>query len=201
MIIRQTAFGTDFVGLFLVFAGNKLLYPERLKAKEMIEGVDSVPVKADMDMLGLFYTGNSKAVLGTDSASIKPTILNTKFTAIGNLIAANDKGAIISPLLEKNQKEIEKALGVKSAVTTIAGLNIVGSLMLVNNHGAAVHQAASEAEISIVEKTLGVDTDVGALMRSGYLGSLATVSDDTLIVAPSAIAPELAQISEILEID
>jgi translation initiation factor 6 (eIF-6) len=200
VIIRKPAFGTDFIGLFLLFAGDTLLRPWRMPNKEVPEGIESKPLKAESDMLGIFFAANSHGLVGSMEAE-GATVLDTKFTAVGNLVRANDHGAIISPLLDGAKGEIEEALGVPATVTTVAGLNLAGSLTLANNHGAVVHPNATPGEMETIGRALGVPAHYGTLVKSGFLGSMGAVSDGALLVSPSAMPPELAQIAEILEID
>ncbi|MBR9680514.1 MAG: hypothetical protein GOU98_01665 [Candidatus Altiarchaeota archaeon] len=197
MIIRKTAYGTDFVGLFTLFSGKEYYYP-KLMPKPPHEGIE---ISTDSNLLGMFFEGNKNGIVGTENADLKVTKIETKYTALGNLICATDKGAVISPLIENKKKEIENALKVKASVTQIAGIDIIGSLVLANNKGAVVHPNASETEMDIVAKALKVHVDQATILRSGFLGSMAVANDDILIITPSVMAPEMAQIAEILEID
>ena len=197
MIIRKTAYGTDFVGLFTLFSGQAYYYP-KLMLKPPYEGTE---VSTESNLLGMFFEGNKNGLIGTENADIKVTKIDTKYTALGNLICATDKGAIISPLIENKKKEIETALKVKASVTQIAGIDVIGSLILANNKGAVVHPNASETEMDTVAKALKVHVDNATILRSGFLGAMAAVNDEVLVVTPSVMAPEMAQIAQVLELD
>jgi len=197
MIIRKQAYGTDFLGLFTLFSGEEFIYPEFMPKPPM----EGKAVKSKSNLLGMFFEGNKNGLLGTEDINFEHTILKTKYTAIGNLICANDKGAIISPLIEKQKKQIEEALGVKATVTKISGIDIIGSLVIANNNGAAVHPNASEEEIETVSKALGVHADRATIRRGGFIGSMAVANDEVLVITPGALAPEMAQIAQILDID
>ena len=54
-------------------------------------------------------------------------VLDTKFNALGNVICANDKGAIVSPALSKeNCKIISDVMGVEVLPKKIAGSHLAG---------------------------------------------------------------------------
>ena len=55
-------------------------------------------------------------------------ILDTKHNALGNLICVNDKGGVISPIIEKGFiKEIEDVLDIEVIQKNVAGFHQVGS--------------------------------------------------------------------------
>lgn len=203
MIIRLQPLGTDFVGLFLLLAKGKLYYSKYLGGGgfgNIIKDVPSKAVEADSHLLGIFYAGNSKGIIGS-LPGLGAKLLDTKYTALGNLVVANDKGALISPLIKGLKKKIETELGVKATIGSVAGLDITGALVIANNKGACVHSEASEKDLKLVEKALGVPVDVATICKSGYLGAMATVNDEVLVASTSIMAPEMAHIMDVLEID
>ena len=203
MIIRLQPLGTDFIGLFLLFAKGKLHYSKYLGGGgfgDIIKDIPSKAVESDSHLLGIFYAGNSKGMIGS-LPGLGANVFDTKYTALGNLVVANDKGALISPMVKELKKDIESALGVKAMVGSVAGLDITGALVIANNKGACVHSEASEADLKLVEKALGVPVDVATICKSGYLGAMAIVNDDVLVVSPSIMGPEIAHIMDVLEID
>ncbi len=77
--------------------------------------------------------------------------LESKHTAIGNLISANDYGAIVSPLFKGEfDKQIKDVLGTDVHTMSVADFNQTGSMIVSNDHGAAIHPKASEKEIETV---------------------------------------------------
>jgi len=68
------------------------------------------------------------------------SIMGTKKTAYGNLILANDHGAIVDPQLKRRDlRKIEDALGVETVPSEIAGLPYVGSSAIATNRGVLAH--------------------------------------------------------------
>ena len=87
--------------------------------------------------------------------------MESKHTAVGNLISANDNGAIVSPLFKGEfDKQIEDVLGINVLTTSVAGFNQTGSMIVCNNNGAAIHPNASEKEIESVASILKVDVEL-----------------------------------------
>ena len=206
MIVRGKAFGTDFLGIFLANVEGKLIFHSTFPKRDFLErGAEALNLKlwevgGETSLLGIFVSGNSKGgVSGIEIPGLR--FLGTRYTALGNLIVANDKGALIAPCLESVKREIEKALGVKARTGTVGGMEVVGSLVLANNKGALVSPEASEEEIELIEKALKVDADYGTVAKSGFLGSMAVVSDEGALIPESALAPEIAQLQEVLEIE
>ena len=201
MILKTRVYGCDFVGLFLLSAGDNIYYSKFLHETKFAKSLEkSKAVKCESHMLGMFFAGNKNGIVGGVPMK-NSTLIETNFNALGNLILTNDKGAIISPLIKDKKMEIEKILGVKTEISTVAGMDLIGSLAIANNNGVAIHQEATESEMALIEKTLKVDVDFGTLYRSGFLGSMATSTDDTLVIAPSILAPEIALLMEILQIE
>ncbi len=206
MIVRGKAFGTDFLGIFLSISGNRLMYSAGFPSKKLISTIteklelEPVEVRSETPLIGIFMAGNGKGVLSGIPAE-GATLLETRYTAVGNLVVANDKGAVISPVLEDRKGEIEKALGVRTEVMRVGNHDVIGSMVLVNNKGALVRPKASEEELDTIEKALKVHADYGTLAKSDFIGSLAVVSDRGAVLPYSALAPEIAQLLEVLEID
>ncbi|PIN96896.1 MAG: translation initiation factor 6, partial [Nitrosopumilus sp. CG10_big_fil_rev_8_21_14_0_10_33_7] len=84
-------------------------------------------------------------------------VLDSKYSALGNVICANDKGAIVSPWLSKEDcKTIEQVLGVEVLQKRIAGFNQTGAVMVANNSGAAIHPEADEEDMKTFANVMGV---------------------------------------------
>ena len=84
-------------------------------------------------------------------------ILDSKYTALGNVICANDKGAIVSPrFTQKEVETISDVLGVEVVQKRISGLNQTGTLLVANNSGAIIHPEADEEDMKMFANVLGV---------------------------------------------
>jgi len=83
-------------------------------------------------------------------------IMETKKTAYGNLVLANDHGAIVDPRLKTAElQKISETLGVEVARGEIAGLPYVGSLAVATNKGVLAHPLLKDLERKILEDKIG----------------------------------------------
>ncbi len=112
------------------------------------------------------------------AADINVAIMDTKKTAYGNMVLANDKGAVADPRLKKRVvKRIGNTLGVEVVSNEIAGLPYVGSLATATNKGVLAHPMLGEGERKVLEDVLKVPVDVGTVncgipyVATGLLGN------------------------------
>jgi len=98
------------------------------------------------------------------ASDLNVTVMDTKKTAYGNLILANDHGAVADPRLERGVvNKIEDTLGVEVVSNEIAGLPYVGSLATATNKGVLAHPMLKEEERKILKDVLKVHVDVGTI--------------------------------------
>ena len=136
------------------------------------------------------------------ASGLKVERLKTKFTAIGNLISSNDKGAIISSLFENEVLEqVQDVLGVPTNSMTVGGYVQIGSAIVATNLGAAVHPKATDEEIKNISDILKVPVEPvtvnGGIPFLSY-GMLA--NSKSVIVGSPTSGPELVMISRIFKI-
>jgi len=112
------------------------------------------------------------------ASDINVTVMDTKKTAYGNMVLANDKGAVADPRLEKRVvNKIADTLGVEVVSNEIAGLPYVGSLATATNKGVLAHPMLKEEEQKVLEDVLKVPVDVGTIncgipyVATGLLGN------------------------------
>jgi len=131
---------------------------------------------------------------GTD-LNIK--ILNAKHNALGNLICANDKGGIISPLIDKEHlREIEDVLDIEVLQKKIAGYNQVGAIMTATNQGGVIHPEADEKDISVFSNILGINIEP-ATVNGGipYLSSGILANSNAVVVGTLTSGPEIMMLT------
>jgi translation initiation factor 6 len=124
-------------------------------------------------------------------------VLDTKFNALGNVICANDKGAVVSPLLSKEDcKTVSDVLGVEVVQKKIAGSNLSGVVLIANNSGAAIHPGANEAEIRTAENILGVNVEPSSINGGiPYVSSGILANDHCLVVGSMTSGPEIMNLT------
>ncbi len=214
MILRENFFGDVNIGLYGFATDRYCLLGVRQKINKKIENALGVPVHAlnllATDFAGLFSAGNSTGIVVTKMAeeheinALKNTINNvlvidTRFTAIGNLMLLNDKGVVISPLLRKNKKQIEQFFRLPCSVSTIAGIKVTGSCGIATNKGCIVHPKIEEDEKNIIEETLGVPVDIStASFGTPFVKSGVIANSSGLVISDSSSGPEMGRISEVL---
>ena len=166
----------------------------------------------NMDLIRLFCTGNSTGVivphmlkdydrdiLDKMKKHFEMLIIKDRYSSVGNLILLNDNGVILSPLLKKHKKEIEKFFGVRCETTTIAGLSIVGNLGFATNKGCLLSPKVREREKKIIEKTLQVDADITTVnFGSPYPGAGLIANSNGFAVSEQSSGPELGRITDVL---
>jgi translation initiation factor 6 len=92
------------------------------------------------------------------------TVMETKKTAYGNLVLANDHGAIVDPRFKSPElQKVSETLGVEAARGEIAGLPYVGSLAVATNKGVLTHPLLKDSERKLLEDLLKVPVDVGTI--------------------------------------
>jgi len=170
------------IGIFLKANDKVVLVPKGIagsKAEKIATDLDVSACHTSVGgtrLLGPLLAMNGKGVLASrmledfemheisSKTGLKVTRLESKLTAIGNLVAANDHGAVVSPVLERHAVEqVEAALGVSAHTMTIAEYSQVGAMIVATNRGAAVSPRASEEEGEAIAKALNVDVSASSV--------------------------------------
>jgi translation initiation factor 6 len=166
---------------------------------------------SETDLAGLFAAGNSKGIIvpkitqdyelrKLKSCGLNVHVLNSKDTALGNIILCNDHGCIISSPLNKFRKDISDALCCEVVVGEVAELEIVGSCAIASNIGCLCHREAKEEEIKRLEEILKVRVDVGSVsygtpfIRSGVL-----VNSNGVMFSEQTTGAEVGRIEEVFK--
>ncbi len=177
-VIETTIGNTTLVGLFTVANSNAILLP-KIVSKRGLEHIKKQAREKRID------------------ANI--VVLDTRHTALGNLVCANNKGALVSPLLEKHKKQIEDFLGVEVVVTRITGLNIVGSVCVTTDKGFLMTMHAEDEDYETAARALKVEGDIGTVnFGSPFVRSGVIANTKGLVVGSQTTGPELVRIQEAL---
>lgn len=208
------------MGLFTRTNDNTLLLPfgfadtktKKLKEYMDVEKIIHVSV-AGTRLMGPMTVMNNNGILLPSTVSdeeiqiLKQTGLNverlkSKFTAIGNLISANDKGAIVSSLFKGEvDQDIRDTLGVPLETMSIGGFVQVGSMVVATDAGAIVHPKANDAEISRISEILQVEAEPATVNGgSPFLSSGIIANFSSVIVGNLTTGPELIMISRALKV-
>jgi translation initiation factor 6 len=130
------------------------------------------------------------------------TIMETKKTAYGNLVLANDQGAIVDPRLKPaDVDKISETLGVEVARSEIAGLPYVGSLAVATNKGVLAHPFLKDTERRLLEDLLKVPVDVGTVNCGlPYIGTGLIANRHTAIAGLLTTGPEIFIMGNALDV-
>ena len=208
------------MGLFVRTNNDTLLLPfgfAETKAKKLIEYLDVEKIIhvsiAGTRLMGPMMVMNNNGILLPYTVSddeiriLKQTGLNvdrlkSKFTALGNLISANDKGALVSNLFKgEADQNIKDILGVPLQTFSIGGYVQVGSMIVATNAGAIVHPMANDSEISRISEILQVEAEPATVNGgSPFLSSGIIANFSSVIVGNLTTGPELIMISRALKV-
>ncbi|MCW4005074.1 MAG: translation initiation factor IF-6 [Candidatus Bathyarchaeota archaeon] len=130
------------------------------------------------------------------------TIMETKKTAYGNLVLANDKGALVDPRLKDPQiKAIADTLGVEVVTGEIAGLPYVGSLAVATNKGVLAHPLLKDEERKVLESVFKVPVDVGTINCGiPYVGTGLIANSHGAVAGSLTTGPEMFIIGNALDV-
>jgi translation initiation factor 6 len=220
-IYRYDIYKSPNIGLFAKINDRIMILPFGVPSTKTTKLLDYLQIDekvfgsiAGTRIIGAMMVMNSNGILVPATAldeeiqilrqasGLRVERLKTKFTAIGNLISSNDKGAIISPLFENEVLEqVQDVLGVPTNSMTVGGYVQIGSAIVATNLGAAVHPKATDEEIKNISDILKVPVEPvtvnGGIPFLSY-GMLA--NSKSVIVGSPTSGPELVMISRIFKI-
>ncbi len=131
------------------------------------------------------------------NTSLNVQVLDSKYTALGNIISANDNGGVVSPLIPKQEvKYIQDAMGVEMVQMKIADYHQVGAIIATNSYGGVIHPDASEKDIETVSEILKVNIE-HATINNG----VKFISSGMLINNKSIIVGQLTNGAEIITLN
>jgi translation initiation factor 6 len=202
-------FGTASIGVYSLVNDEIAVMPQQVpetKRKEVEDWLKVKVVSTTMGksvIVGALACSNSNGVVlppfaredeieAIKSASdLNVTVMDTKKTAYGNLVLANDKGAIADPRLRRGVlSKIEEALGVEVVSGEIADLPYVGSLATATNKGVLAHPLLKDGERKVLEDVLKVPVDVGTVncgvpyVATGLIGNSCGAVAGSLTTGP-----------------
>lgn len=204
-----------FVGAFSFCNEKVALFPKNVHFHPDESDVLGVPIVHTLisksPLLGILLAGNSSAIVCSElfeleeeekirAEGVEVLYIPGRLTSFGNLILANDYGAIVSPEFpDRTLKLLEKALKVEVVKCTIAGRPYVGSLGVATNKGALLHPEARAEEIETVEKVLQVPVDIGTACGGvSFLGICVIANSKGAITGSTTTGPELGRIESSL---
>ena len=218
MIARTDFEGDSNVGAFGIATDRFVFVSSNMSEKslDVLEKAFNLPLVqatvATLDAIGLVSVATSNGILVPytvsdeelaelkNASDIRVDWLDDKMTALGNIIIANDNGAMCHPDFDfKARQKISDTLGVEVVPGSLAKLPIVGANAIATNQGAIVHPMATRGEIELLAQLLKVHVEVGTVNRGSPYTSLGVLANiDSMIAGTETTGVELAHISQVL---
>jgi len=213
--LRAKFYGDPNVGLYGLATDDYCLLglePDKkilVKLESTLNSKIKSTTIAGTEFIGLFASGNRNGIVlpkiaedfeikKIKSLGINLEVIESKETALGNLILCNDKGCLISSSLRKFKKKITDALGCEVETGKVSKLNIVGSAAIANNTGCLCHTEAKEEEMKKIEELLKVKVDVGTVgYGSPFIRSGIIVNSKGIVFSELSTGPEVGRFEEV----
>jgi translation initiation factor 6 len=215
-VILADVFGSPNIGVYCFCTEDVLIVPPGLTNRKMGQFEQALGVKVcsttigGSTLVGALVTGNSNGLLVPHTVRdyeyeklrqfSEVVIVNSRWTALGNVVLANDLGAVVhQDAPNEVTKAVNEGLKVEFAQSNIGTLPFVGSLGIATNKGALLSPNTLKEERSIIESALHVDAELSStnggvqFVRSGILAN-----SRGAVVGPLTRGAELMQISKAL---
>jgi len=206
MIGRLNYYNSSEIGVFSKTNNEVTLVPPSAtqKYKEKIKDVLETEVIettiCNSNLIGIFVAMNDNriiipsTVMDYEVEKLKDyfnevIVMDTKYTAIGNLIAMNNKGIAVSKFL-KNE--------IDAPYLEVAGTSLLGSTVFATDKGFLVHRNAKDKEIKKLEEIFKVEGKVGTInfgdpyVKNGIIGN-----NKGILVGEDTTGPEINRIDDI----
>jgi translation initiation factor 6 len=175
-LVYTSISGSVLAGAFACANSNGILLPNSVREEELA-------------VIESLFEGNM-------------TVMETKKTAYGNLVLANDKGAVVDPRFKEPEiRQIADTLGVETVPSEIAGLPYVGSLAVATNKGVLAHPLLKDEERKVLENVFKVPVDVGTINCGiPYVGTGLVGNSHAVVAGSMTSGPEMFIIGNALDV-
>ena len=220
MAARKANFeGNPFLGLFARATDEFVIIPSSAMKKfeeaavELAQNVVRASVSSSA-YVGLYSAANRNGIVLPpfcsgreiemfEKAGVAVEVLeDTKFCALGNNVACNDKGAIVNEEMpRKDVGKIEDALGVEAVPMKIFEYKTVGMMVVATNKGFVAHNRITEEELQQVESALGVK-GLNATVNCGtaMVGLGIVANSKSAIIGETSTGFEAGRVEQALEL-
>ena len=124
-------------------------------------------------------------------------VVDARYTALGNLVCANNRGAIVSPLFSNAERaSIQDALGVEAVRMGISGYDQSGVMAAGNDSGTVVHPMADEDELDQISGILGTRVEPSTINNGvPFVASGVLANDTSIVVGGLTTGPEIMMLT------
>jgi translation initiation factor 6 len=220
-ILLSSIFGSASIGVFSLLTDNLLIAPSLAPEGRIRRLGEQLKVKTVFTtigyslLIGALACANSKGIIlphlaleneiepiRTAAGDTNIAVMETKRTAYGNMVLANDYGAIADPRLQQETlRKVSEILCVEVVPGEIAGLPYVGSLAIATNKGVLAHPLIKDEEKELLKDVLRVPLDVGTVNCGiPYVGTGLLGNSYGAVVGLLTTGPELFIIENALDL-
>ncbi|MEM2123198.1 MAG: translation initiation factor IF-6 [Candidatus Bathyarchaeia archaeon] len=219
MTLQLDIQGNPSIGLYLLSLDSLCLLPPGITQKKIKAIEKELNVAAysstlgGSSLLGVMAAGNNKGIavpyiirdeewrnLEEKLPGVEISILDCKWTALGNMILVNDRGCLVDPRLpSKLRRMLADLYDVEVESGTIGSLPYVGSLAVATNRGAVTSPLISDEEKRLLEDLLKVESEpctVNGGLNLPKCGLTANIHG--VIVGSTTLGHELAVLTRAL---
>lgn len=216
-VILADVFGSPNIGVYCFCNEELAVVPPGLTKRKLKQFEDTLEVNVcstsvgGSTLVGALVAGNSKTLLVPHTIReyelqriekfSKVIVVESNWTALGNVVLANDFGAVLHPDAPQALTECRDGLGVPAVYSKIAGLPFVGALAVATNKGALLSPNASKDEQTLIQAALKVGFELSTtnsgvpFVKSGILAN-----SKGAIVGPLTRGAELMQVTRALRV-
>ncbi|MEM1532908.1 MAG: translation initiation factor IF-6 [Desulfurococcaceae archaeon] len=220
---KLSILGTPNIGVYLfandyvAVVGPNLTESERRIIEETLR-VEVVEAKvSDSILIGVLIAGNNNGIIVPKTVRehelselkrllkgyhINVEVVDSRLTALGNIVLVNNKAAIVGSRIEDRViAKISDSLGVEVVVRDLMNLSIPGSIAVVNNAGGAIHPDVSDDDLKYVEEVMGVEVE-RATVNSGipFVKAGLVANNNGVLVGEYTTGPEILRIQRGLKV-
>ena len=217
---RLRILGNPNIGVYICASNKYALIPKgvtpqvKQKVSEVLN-VETVEAQvAGTPLLGVFLVCSDDVILAPNimrdneinelrEIGFRVTIIETKHTALGNVVLRNSKAALLSVELSEDEvKSIINSLGIeKFKVGKIANMTAVGSAAVITDKGAVVHPDVSDEELRFISEFFNVNADIATVnFGVAFIKTGLVANNYGALVGERTTGPEIMRIMKALGI-
>jgi len=209
------------MGLYCVCTEKLGILPLGVTAKKMRRFAEALGVETcstdigGCRLVGALVAGNSNGFVLPHSAEpheiqaikshsdINVRVIAENRNAFGNMILANDMGAVADPRLSRKTLEtVSDALGVEVVSGEILGLPCIGAFAVSTNKGVLAHPLIREEEKRKIQEVLKVPVETGTINGGVPYVKMGIVANSKgAVVGTLTTGPELMAVTRTLGIE
>ncbi len=214
-IIKYDVYRGPNIGIYVNANDDYVLLPmgfARSKADKLAEylGAEALfTAVANTRLIGALAVMNNHGILLPKTAyldeydylksetGLNVGVLDSRYTALGNVISANDRGAIVSPWLSREDCEtVSRVLGVEVCQRRIAGFYQAGAVLAANNAGAVIHPEADAEDMKAFARVLGTRVEQSTVNNGiPYVSSGILANNNNVVVGSMTTGPEIMMLT------